>query len=265
MNYTFGKSESTQGGDLSAYYIAGFENNQDFWDPEFDRGPSSNDIRHRLNASFIYELPALAAARASRTACSAAGRFPASSRRDRGTRCASRSRPGSIAAGPTSSTGVDLIVADWTGHLHGDRLQLSEHGRLRRACRRARPRMRRFGPAPTIMDMARGPSSLNAHTTFAKSFGIGAGSRLQVRADIFNALNRKNYNNPQQAINNANFGRITGAGGSRSVPVGRPADVLEASLDSRVARALRGRPRFRSIESPEIAQIQAFATKRDNP
>ena len=57
VNYTLGKSEATQGGDLSAYYIAAFENNQDFWDPEFDRGPSSNDVRHRLNTSFIYELP----------------------------------------------------------------------------------------------------------------------------------------------------------------------------------------------------------------
>jgi hypothetical protein len=64
--------------------------------------------------------------------------------------------------------------------------------------------------------MARGPGALNAHTTFAKSFGIGAGRRLQVRADIFNVLNRKNYNNPQTAINNVNFGRITGASGARS-------------------------------------------------
>src|SRR5688572_7662706 len=59
VNYTFGKSEATQGGDLSAYYIASFENNQDFWDPEFDRGPASNDLRHRLNFSGIYELPSV--------------------------------------------------------------------------------------------------------------------------------------------------------------------------------------------------------------
>ncbi len=60
VNYTLGKSDATQGGDLSAYYIATrFENNQDFWDPEFDRGPSSNDIRHRFNVAFIYELPAI--------------------------------------------------------------------------------------------------------------------------------------------------------------------------------------------------------------
>src|SRR5918995_592359 len=57
INYTFGKSESTQGGDLSVYYITSFNNTQDFWDPEFDYGYSVNDVRHRMNASFIYELP----------------------------------------------------------------------------------------------------------------------------------------------------------------------------------------------------------------
>src|SRR5262245_56057993 len=64
VNYTLGTSEATQGGDLSAYYIASsapnFEINQDFWDPEFDRGPASNDVRHRLNGSFIVELPGIA-------------------------------------------------------------------------------------------------------------------------------------------------------------------------------------------------------------
>ena len=57
VNYTLGKSEATQGGDLSRITSPSFENNQDFWDPELDRGPASNDVRHRLNASFIYELP----------------------------------------------------------------------------------------------------------------------------------------------------------------------------------------------------------------
>jgi hypothetical protein len=71
-----------------------------------------------------------------------------------------------------------------------------------------------------MMDMARGPSSLSFHTTIAKSFGVGVGRRLQVRADIFNLLNRKNFNNPQQAITNVDFGRITGAGGARTLQFG---------------------------------------------
>jgi hypothetical protein len=71
-----------------------------------------------------------------------------------------------------------------------------------------------------MLDMARGPSSTNFHTTIAKSFGFGAGRRIQVRADVFNALNRKNYNNPQLAITNSEFGRISGAGGSRTLQFG---------------------------------------------
>ena len=104
VNYTLGKSDATQGGDLSAYYIAAFENNQDFWDPEFDRGPASNDIRHRLNGSFIVELPEDPAAGTGRsTASSAGGSSPASCRSDPARRCESSSHRGSTAAGPTSS------------------------------------------------------------------------------------------------------------------------------------------------------------------
>ena len=102
VNYTFGKSESTQGGDLSAYYIASFENNQDFWDPEFDRGPSSNDLRHRLNVSFIYELPAVGQG----VVNGVLGGWQTVRRSCRCglvKHCASRSRRVSIAAGQTSS------------------------------------------------------------------------------------------------------------------------------------------------------------------
>jgi hypothetical protein len=68
--------------------------------------------------------------------------------------------------------------------------------------------------------MARGPGALVTNATFAKSFDIGGGRRLQARADIFNLLNDPNYNNPQTAINNVNFGRITGASGARALQFG---------------------------------------------
>jgi hypothetical protein len=71
-----------------------------------------------------------------------------------------------------------------------------------------------------MLDMARGPGRLDTNLTIAKSFDIGGGSRLQARMDMFNALNRMNLNNPQQAINNANFGRITGASGARVLQFG---------------------------------------------
>ena len=70
-------------------------------------------------------------------------------------------------------------------------------------------------PGTYMPEMVRGPGDFLLHTTLAKSFSLGAASRLQVRADIFNVLNRKNYNNPNGNMNNANFGRITGAGRAR--------------------------------------------------
>ena len=71
-----------------------------------------------------------------------------------------------------------------------------------------------------MMDMARGPGRLDANLTIAKSFAVGADNRLQVRADMFNAINRKNLSNPQQAINNAAFARITGASSARVLQFG---------------------------------------------
>ena len=53
-----------------------------------------------------------------------------------------------------------------------------------------------------------------------KALGLEAGRRIQVRADVFSVLNRKNYNSPNQSTNSSNFGRITGAGGNRSFQLG---------------------------------------------
>ncbi len=41
-----------------------------------------------------------------------------------------------------------------------------------------------------------------------------------MRVDVFNVLNHKSYNNPELRINNVDFGRITGASGSRVLQFG---------------------------------------------
>ena len=217
LNYTYSKSVSTQGGDLSAYYIASFENNQDFWNPEFDRGPSSNDLRHRLNVSAIYELPEFGQGLANgvlggwqlssilQVRSGDALRITQSSGID-------RSRPDVV-------EGVDLVLDDWQDTCDSRGCNyLNTEGFVRVPVSPVTNATLR--PGTYMMDMARGPSSLNFHMTIAKSFGIGAGSRLQVRADIFNALNRKNYNNPNQSITSSDFGRINGAGGERTMQFG---------------------------------------------
>jgi len=217
VNYTYGKSESTQGGDLSAYYIASFENNQDFWDPEFDRGPSSNDLRHRLNVSAIYELPNVGEGLMN----GVLGGWQISAIvQARSGEALRITQPSGIDRSRVDVVpGADLVFADWkdtctaTGCNYLDRngFALVPTSTVTSATLR---------PGTYMMDMARGPGRLDTSITVAKSFGIGGGSRLQVRMDMFNALNRMNLSNPQQAINNANFGRITGASGARVLQFG---------------------------------------------
>ena len=75
-------------------------------------------------------------------------------------------------------------------------------------------------PGTYKVGQVRGPASWVLNATLAKNFGLGAGRKLQVRADAFNALNTKNYSNPVTATNNAEFGRINAAASARSMQVG---------------------------------------------
>jgi len=219
LNYTLGKSDATQGGDLAAYYIASFENNQDFWDPEYDRGPASNDIRHRFNAAFIYELPGISGGQGVLNGILGGWQISGIVQARSGNALLVTQPSGISRSRPDVVSGQDLIVDDWKGTCSATGCNyLNTAGFVRVPTSPTTNATLR--PGTYIHDMARGPSELNAHTTFAKSFALGGGSRVQVRADIFNVLNRANYNNPISAINNVNFGRITGASGARAFQFG---------------------------------------------
>ena len=48
-----------------------------------------------------------------------------------------------------------------------------------------------------------------------RSFRFGAGPSMQFRWEVFNVMNKVNYNAPTTALNSANFGRILSAGDPR--------------------------------------------------
>jgi hypothetical protein len=210
VNYTLGKSEATQGADLSAYYIASFENNQDFWDPEYDRGPASNDVRHRLNASFIYELPGIGGGHGVANGVLGGWQLSGIVQARSGTALRVQQPSGIDRSRPDVVPGVDLVFSDWR-----DRCDARGCSYLNPAAFARVPvspiTNATLRPGTYMLDMAEGPGALNVNTTLAKSFGVGTGRRLQVRADVFNVLNRKNYRDPELRINNAEFGRITSA------------------------------------------------------
>ena len=179
---------------------------------------------------------------------------------------------GIIRSRPDVVPGVDLIVADWkdtctaTGCNYLNtagfvRVPVSADDQRHASSRHLQSSIWRAVPG----------ASIRAPDVREELRASAAGRRLQVRADVFNVLNRKNYNNPQLAINNANFGRITGATAmrrARVLPVRRPFDVLERPR-SRVARAMSRATRTPHGPCPitprKSMQIQSVCDKTRQP
>jgi Carboxypeptidase regulatory-like domain len=63
----------------------------------------------------------------------------------------------------------------------------------------------------------RGPSYQVLDLSLRKEFRLYQDVRLQFQADLFNALNHTNFNDPQTNMANADFGRISAAGPPRNV------------------------------------------------
>jgi Carboxypeptidase regulatory-like domain/TonB dependent receptor-like, beta-barrel/TonB-dependent Receptor Plug Domain len=214
VNYTLGKSDATQGGDLSVYYITSYNAMQDFWNPELDYGPSTNDIRHRFNASFIYELPGVNGGKGVLNACLGGWQISGIVQARSGFALIVTQPSGIGNSRPDVAPGVDLVVADWKDSCPGAGCSyLNTAGFIRVPVSSVTNATLR--PGTFMPEMVRGPGEKTLHTTLAKGFPLGAHTRLQVRAEVFNLLNWKNYNNPQTNMNNADFGRITGAGRPR--------------------------------------------------
>jgi len=65
-----------------------------------------------------------------------------------------------------------------------------------------------------------GPKYVNLDATLAKLFSFKGRLKGEFRADVFNITNTPHFNNPNGAFGNANFGRITGTFGERSMRFG---------------------------------------------
>lgn len=80
-------------------------------------------------------------------------------------------------------------------------------------------------PAPFTFGTARrnsvvGPGFASLDLSLAKDIGIGGSRRLEVRLDVFNALNRANFDLPNRIFGTPNFGRIFSAKSAREMQLG---------------------------------------------
>jgi hypothetical protein len=65
-----------------------------------------------------------------------------------------------------------------------------------------------------------GPGNISINTTLSRNFTILEHTRLQVRWEAFNVLNRANFQLPQNAVNAPNASTITAASPSRQMQFG---------------------------------------------
>jgi hypothetical protein len=66
-----------------------------------------------------------------------------------------------------------------------------------------------FGPSESVLDLG-----------ILKRFELPNNMTLQFRAEVFNVLNTVNLNNPEDTVTSGNFGRITGASEPRIMQFG---------------------------------------------
>lgn len=218
VHYTFAEAEATQGGDLSPYFGASdITMTQDFWNPEADRGPTNDDIRHQVRAMGIYQLPLINGGQGLLNA--ALGDWQVSGILSARTgRPLKVSQPSGIPnSRPDAVPGVDPVRSNWrdtcddTGchYLNTDAFARVPVYPLTTAAVRPGSSGWFWGPGGVTLDM-----------TFAKNFSLPRTTRLQVRVDFFNVLNNKQWSNPNVNMNSGDFGRITNAGGHRTGQVG---------------------------------------------
>ena len=216
-NYTLSKGTATQGGDLQAYYIADVANIQDFFDPEADRTVVNGDIRHRFTGAVIYQVPSLQSSASVIRHVLGGWQVSAITAARSGTALLVTQASGIANSRPDAVDGVDPLVPNWKDTL----LYLNRSAFA--AVPTSPTTTATLRPGTVKPDQIRGPASWTVDMSLAKNITLTHTTKLQLRADAFNVLNRVNYNNPTTSslnITSPDFGRITGAGSMRTGQIG---------------------------------------------
>jgi hypothetical protein len=224
-HYTYGKGLGITGSDIGAYYGSDNDqvNIQDFDNPRADRGPNQGDSTHRFIADWVYMLPRLSHAnpivRHAVGGWEIAGILSArtGSRLIITETCASNwfCRP--------DYAGGDTIVDNWqqanTARCSvGGRCSVQYLNKSAFTLVPVDPNTRiAIRPGNLGNGAVRGPGSWSTDLNVSRNFRLTERLNLQIRADMFNALNHVNLNDPSTGLNGATFGEINGAGSMRVV------------------------------------------------
>jgi hypothetical protein len=65
-----------------------------------------------------------------------------------------------------------------------------------------------------------GPGYVSLDVALAKTFALGGSRAFEIRWEVFNALNRANFDLPNRIFGTENFGRIFSAKSPREMQIG---------------------------------------------
>jgi hypothetical protein len=184
-----------------------------------DYGNSNWDIRHRVVASFVYDIPffalsnpilkgAFANWQANGIVTVQTGLpFNVSTGTDTANTAASGTYRPNLAHAPTSDCGRGHLVGciDPTAFTVADLYPIA-------------PANYAYGNAGR--NLLFGPGSQTVNVSVFKNFPIKERLKFQFRFETFGLLNRTNFSNPNATINTSSFGTITSASGSRTIQLG---------------------------------------------
>ncbi|HEY9434232.1 MAG TPA: TonB-dependent receptor [Blastocatellia bacterium] len=224
-HYTYGKALAFSGGDVGVYYGTDVNENviQDFFNLATDRGPSTGDVTHRFIGDTIYRMPELkdwgfAPLRHALGGWQVSGIFTARSGSPVFiTQSCSNSyhcRPDYVGGNTVLKERVETGTCRAGGHCDIQYINTAAFNLVPVNQGMA------VRPGTAGKSLVRTPGAWNVELSLAKNFKITEKKTLTFRADMFNALNHVNLGGPNGSINSSQFGRISGAGGMRSMQMG---------------------------------------------
>lgn len=209
LHHTWSKTLSFSDGDL----VLNTQRPQDVNNLAAERGPAPTDIRHRFAADAIYELP-FARLTSSQ---SALARHVLDGWQLTGIVIAQTGSPFHI-GNPSSIPGQRVDYVGGEVYMSDPRSNLVY---LNRDAFREVPVVAASGasqrPGTLGRNALRLPGFWNLDLGLAKSISLPGRTRLQLRGDFLNALNRTEFSSVDSNIRSANFGRFTATRGARVV------------------------------------------------
>jgi hypothetical protein len=220
VSYTFAKSID----DASNFFASAGDPNfpQNSYNLRAERGRSNFDVRHRLTASYTYDLPF----GRGRALVSDAGWLTTlvSGWQTAGIVTLQTGRPFTVALVPeldNSGTGRAALgfgANDRPNLVRDPRLSDPTPERWFDTSAFAFPARGTFGNAGrNVLD---GPGLRNVNASLMKNTDFGERLSLQLRAEVFNLFNRPNFNQPDNFLGSPSFGRVTSAREPRRIQFG---------------------------------------------